>query len=148
MASAMASFSSRLRELQAQQRLRLLDGAGLGEVDDVDRRPVPLQERLDRLGKAGGAELVLEGYRPSGRADDRDGTAGASGDVGLEHSHVAQGRRQQDLLSIDELEQRNLPRPPALGVGEVVELVHHDLPRISTGPPRSAGWPGSRRCNR
>ncbi len=109
-----------------EQRGRVLDRGGLGEVHDVDGRLAGLHQLGERLVEVlhGPREVQRDGTL--GVRDDRDLPARTTREVLDEERDVAQGRRHQQELRVQELEQRHLPRPPAIGLGVEVELVHHD----------------------
>ena len=115
-----------------QQRGRVLDGRGLGEVDDVDGSLPGGQELLERLRQVrrGPAEGQRDGA--DGVVDDRRGPAVAAGQVGGQLADVAERRRHQQELGVRQLQQRHLPGPAAVGLGVEVELVHHD--QTGVGP--------------
>ena len=102
-------------EVGAHQLLGPLDGRRLGEVHDVDRRLVVLEEVLDGLEHGREAERPVERHRTSRRAHGGGGTTGAAGEVGFEPGDVAEGRRHQDVLGVGQREQGHLPGPPRSG---------------------------------
>jgi hypothetical protein len=59
-------------QLQAHQVLGLLGALALGEVDDVDRRAVAVEQVGQGLVERGLAVLEVEGHRAHGGAHDRD----------------------------------------------------------------------------
>ena len=114
-------------DVDADQGLRPLDRRLLGEVHDVDRRPVGGQQVVDRLVHGRVPELEVERHRAGGVADRGGGPAGPLGELGLEPAGVAERRRHQQELGLGQREQRHLPGPAPVGVGVVVELVDDHL---------------------
>jgi hypothetical protein len=114
------------RNLHGRQRLRAGDGVLLREVHDVRGRPVrggELREQvLQRLHGPG----VAERHGPLGVVDDRDLPSRPPREVVPQLGDVAEGGRHEEHLGTRHLQQRDLPRPAALRVGVVVELVHDD----------------------
>jgi hypothetical protein len=78
--------------VRAHERLGPLDGGGLGEVDDVHRRPAGGEQLLDRLVQRGAAVLEVEGHGPGGAADHHRRPAGPALEVADEPADVAEGR--------------------------------------------------------
>ncbi len=111
-------------DIDAHQRLRLLDRGGLGEVDDVDRGLPGGEQLLDRLVQRLEDEPEGQRHRALGGLDDRRGPAGAASQVLLEPGYVAKSGGHQQELGPRKLDQRHLPGPAAVGVGVVMELVH------------------------
>ena len=127
MSSAIRSFSSRAGA-HAHQRLGPLHSSRLREVNDVDRCLAAVEELADRLVERGHPERVVEGHRPRRRAHRDRRTSGPAGQVGLEAGHVAEGRGHEHELGAGQLEERDLPRPAAIGLRVEVELVHDHQP--------------------
>ncbi len=115
-----------LGEAAGQQRGGVLDGGGLGEVDDVDRRLVGVDEFVEGLLQRGHGVAEAEWHRAFRFGDDRDLASGAPGEVVGDAGHVAQRRRHQQELDAGQFDQRHLPGPAPVGFAVVVELVHHD----------------------
>ena len=111
-------------EPQAGQALRELGAVALGEVDDVDRRPVGGDELVDRRTQACLAVLVLERHRTHPAADERDRPFRGPFEGLADRRHVAQRRRHQQEGRVGEGDQGHLPRDAALPIRVVVELVH------------------------
>ena len=136
-------------DLEAGQRLGLLDGGRAAGVDDVDRRVVGLEQLLDRLVQRRRDVAVQQRDRTFHRGDRRGRAARAPGQLGLETADVAEGGRHQQELRVRQLDQRDLPGPAAVDVAVVVELVHdHAGRRRRRRPGAGRGWRGSRRCSR
>lgn len=115
------------------ERLCAFDGRGLREVHDVDRALAVLQERLDGLvrGRVDVVEVERDGALDA--RDLGDVAARALLEVVDDVGDVAEGRRHEQELGTRQLDERHLPRPPAIGVGVVVELVHDDLADVGVG---------------
>ena len=96
-------------------------------MHDVHGGLVRGQQLLEHLGERRHQEVVDERDGAGGRADHGDGPAGALGERLGEPGHIAERGGHQDELCVGQFEQRDLPRPAAVGVSEVVELVHDDL---------------------
>ena len=111
---------------RTRERLRAFDGGGLREMDDVDRGEALLEQLLDGLVNGRHDVAVVQGHGTFDPGDPGDLAAGAAFEIGGEVRDVAEGRRHQQELHARQQKQRHLPRPAALGVGVVVELVHHD----------------------
>ena len=140
-ASAIASFSARVRDVDARERLRALERGGLGEVDDVDRR-LAGRAAAPRASRAA-ASCAYEKYSgtgPLGVADHGRRPAGAPGQVLRE----ARRRRRASPTSAGTAPAAApaaAPARPSPGrVGVVVELVHHDLADVGARPPRAGPW--------
>ncbi len=114
-------------DLQAGQRLRAFGGLALGEVDDVDRRLAVLQQVLDRLVHRRVHVGEVQRHGAFRTCDERGRAARAGGEVLLQEGRVTEGGGHEEELRLRQLQQRHLPRPAALRVGVVVELVHDDL---------------------
>ena len=114
-------------ELGRQQRLRPLHRGGLREMHDVDRRPVDRDELLEQLMQRLDRPRVRQRDGPVGVVDQDRLARGAPRQIGGDRADVAQRGRHQQKLRRGQAQQRHLPRPPALAVGVVVKLVHHDL---------------------
>ena len=112
--------------VDAHQRLRPLQRRGLGEVDDVDRRLLRVEQVADRLVHRRGRVVVVQRDRALGVGDQRRRPAGAPGQVLAQERDVAERRRHQQELRVRQLQQRHLPGPAAVGVAVEVELVHDD----------------------
>ncbi|MPM30961.1 hypothetical protein SDC9_77514 [bioreactor metagenome] len=123
-------------ELGRQQCLGGLQRRLLGEVDDVRRRLVGGDELLEQLVHRVERPGVRQRDRAFGVVHHGGRPAGALGEVALEEGDVTQGRRHQQELRLRQAEQRHLPGPAAVGLGVVVELVHHHLGDV--GPPALA----------
>ena len=134
MSLAISSFSARVAHVDAHQRLRPLHGLRLGEVHDVDRRLMGLQQLGQRLGQRRRAVLVRQRHGAGRGAHDRSGTAGAAGQILLEALDITQRRGHQNELRLRQLQQRDLPRPAPVGLGVEVELVHHHLADVGVRP--------------
>ena len=114
-------------DLRRRQGLRALDRLRLGEVDDVHRRLALIHEPLDDLVDRHPLVVVVQRHRALDAGDLRDRASGALPQIVRDGGDVAERRRHQEELRAGEGQQRHLPRPPALGVAVVVELVHDDL---------------------
>ena len=119
------------RDLDGHEALGPLEGGRLREVDDVDRRAVLREQLLDGLVEGRHGIRELEGDGALGAGDDGRGAAGAPGQVVPEHRDVAEGGRHEDELRLRQLDDRDLPRPAAVGLGVEVELVHDDETHVS-----------------
>ena len=103
-------------------------------MHDVHRRLAGPQAQLH--GGLQGLQGVVVGqrYGPRRVGDKVDGACGAllheGGDVG----HVAERGAHEQELGVCQGEQRHLPGPAAVGVGEEVELVHHHAGHLRRGP--------------
>ena len=117
----------------AQQPGRVLDGVGLREVHDVRRRLAGRDELLDRLVEMFDGPPEAEGDGPLGLVDHGGRPAGTPGQVGGDLRDVAQGRGHQHELRVGQLQERHLPRPAAVRLAVVVELVHHHQPDVGAG---------------
>ena len=113
-------------DLGVDERLGPLEGRGLREVDDVDRSLGLLQQPLDDV--VDRAPLIREVQRHGAldAGDLRHLASRAALEVGHDRGDIAEGRRHEQELHARKKQQRHLPRPAALGVAVVVELVHHD----------------------
>jgi hypothetical protein len=109
-----------------QQRLGLLQGSCLGEVDDVDRRLLSGEQLLDRLVDRGERPRVAERHRPLGASHHGGMPAGPAGEVVGDRGDVPEGRRHEQELGVGQLQEGHLPRPAALWICVEVELVHDD----------------------
>ena len=119
--------------VDAHQRLRPLQRGGLGEVNDVDRRLLRVEEILDRLVHRRRRVVVVQRNRALGVGDQRRRPTGASGEVLPQKGDVAERGRHQQELGVRQLQQRHLPRPAAVGVTVEVELVHHHESDVRVG---------------
>ena len=119
--------------VDAHQRLGPLQGGGLGEVHDVDRRLVGGEQFLDRLVQRRHRVREEQRDRPLGVADHGGRPAGAPAQVVDEAGGVAQRGRHQEELRLRQLDERHLPGPAAVRLGVEVELVHHDLADVGVG---------------
>ena len=108
----------------------MLDGGGLGEVHDVDRRLAGLDELLEGVVEVLHRPGEVQRDRPLGVGDDGDVAARTPRQVVDEERDVAERGRHQQELRVRQLEQRHLPGPAAVGLGVEVELVHHDEPDV------------------
>ena len=126
------------RQRRTEQRLGALQGGRLGEVDDVQRRLVRVDQVLDGVDDRGQRIGEHQRHRTFHALHHCGGPAGAAGEIVPEERDVAEGGRHQDELRLRQFDDRHLPRPAAVGVGVVVELVHHDLADVGLRPPRSA----------
>ena len=113
-----------------QQVGGVLDGRGLREVDDVHRVLAGGDQFLERVVQRLDGPAEAQRHRPLGIVDDRRVAPGARLQVVHEERHVAEGRRHQQELGVDELQQRHLPRPAAVVLRVEVELVHHHEPDV------------------
>ena len=91
------------------------------------------QQLLEHFGKRCHLEVVDQRDRSGRRADDGDRPAGSQGECFGEPGDVAERCRHQDELCAGKLQQRDLPRPAAVGVREEVKLVHDDLADVGVG---------------
>ena len=114
------------RDLDRHEALRPLEGRRLREVHDVDGGAVLLEQLLDGLVERGDGIRELERHGTLRAGDDGGDATRATGEVVAEHRDVTEGRRHEHELRLGQLEDRHLPRPPAVGLGVEVELVHDD----------------------
>ena len=110
----------------AGQRLGLFHGRRLGERHDVDRAPVVAQRRADRLVHGGEDPGELERHGPLRAGDGHRLASAAPGEVLFEERRLPERRRHEQVLGVGHEQQRHLPRPAAVGLGDEVELVHDD----------------------
>ncbi len=118
------------RDMRRRQRLRLLRGLALREVNDIDGRPPVLHQRLDGVLQRRLAKLEVERHRPLVRVHVHDGTPGDALEPLFDRPRVAERCRHQQETRLRQRQQRHLPRDAALGVRVVVELVHHHVGRV------------------
>jgi hypothetical protein len=125
-------------DVDAHERLRLLDGRGLGEVDDVDRRAVGAEQLLERLVQR--RHDVLEVQRHGRSTEVTTAVDRPVRRVRSSSKRVTspERRRHEHELRLRQLEQRDLPGPAALRVGVEVELVHDDLADVGVRPAAQA----------
>ena len=116
------------------ERLRGGDRVALGEVHDVDGPAALAQQALDRVGQAVHDVLELEGHGALRVVDEGHVAPGALLPRALETRRVAQCRAHRHHLRAPQLQEWNLPCPPALTVPVEVELVHDDHVRIQRRP--------------
>ena len=114
--------------------LRGRHGVTLGEMHDVDRPAALAQQPLHRIGQAVHDVLEFEGHGALCIVDKGHVAPGALLPRTLETRRVAQRRAHRDHLWGPQLQERHLPRPPALTVPVEVELVHDDHVRVQRGP--------------
>ena len=103
------------RHLRRGERLGVGEHLGLGEVDDVERRLVGCEERLDRLVQRRAAVLEAKRHRSRGRAHDRDGAARAAREALLDGARVAERGRHEDELRPGQLESGTCQAQPRSG---------------------------------
>ena len=115
------------RDVDAHQVLRLFGGAPLREVDQVDRRAVDRDQVGDRLVQRRLAVVELQRHRALAPAHHRHLALGQRREPVGDDVHVAQRGRHQEERRLRQAEQRDLPGHPALAIGVVVKLVHHDV---------------------
>ena len=108
-------------------RLRSFDCIRLREVHDVDGRTCRVQEVVDGLVHWSHGVLEAQRHWPLDAGHEHRLAAGAALKVTGDHRHVAERCRHQQELRVCHSEQRHLPRPPTIGVGVEVELVHDHL---------------------
>ena len=118
----------------AQQRRRVLDRSGLGEVDDVDGRLVGHDQLLEGVGERLGRPGEAQRHRPDGVGDHGGVPAGTPRQVLGDRRDVAERGRHQQELGVPQLQQRHLPGPAAAGLGVEVELVHDDQTDVGPVP--------------
>ena len=111
--------------VDAHQGLRALDRLGLAEVHDVHRSLMGIEQFFDGFVHRGLHVVVVQRDRPFGGGYGDRIPPGALGEFLFETAHIAQRGAHQQELGLRQFEQRNLPGPTALRIGEVVELVHH-----------------------
>ena len=108
----------------ARQRTRALKRRILGEMHDVEGRVALAQRQLDRALEAGLDVLVGKRDGARGVGDDLDVAPGVALEGVGDGRGVAQGGAHEHELGVGQREQRHLPGPSAIGVGEEVEFVH------------------------
>jgi len=118
------------RDVRGGERLGLLRRLALGEVHDVDRRPPLLHQRLDGVVQRCLAELEVERHRPLVRMHVHHRATRDALEPLFDRPRVAERRRHQQEARLRQRQQRHLPRDAAIGVGVVVELVHHHVGRV------------------
>ena len=135
--------------VDAHQRLRPLQRRGLGEVDDVDRRLLRVEQVADRLVHRRGRVVVVQRDRALGVGDQRRRPAGASGEVLAQERDVAErGRHQQELRA--SAAPAAAPARPSRGRGRRRSGTRPSpRGRCRRRRPRAARcWPGPPRCRR
>ena len=126
MSSAISSRCSRLAIFALASACARSSADGLREVHDVHRRPVRLQQVVDRLVHRRGLVVVAERHRAFDAGDGCRVAVGAPGQVVGDLGRVAERGRHEHELRTGEQQQRHLPGPAAVLVGVEVELVHDD----------------------
>ncbi len=95
-------------------------------MDDIERRLPAAQRQLNRAFDGGFHVLVTQGHG-SRRVEHEIDLAAC---MVLEHlrdtRHVSERGAHEKKLRVGKREQRNLPRPPAIYISEVMELIHRD----------------------
>ena len=89
-----------VEHVQAAQVLSLLGSCLLGEVNDVDGRPVSVDQIDDRLVEGGLAVLERQRDRSDGVSHGHRGAASAVGEVLGEAGRRSEGGRHQQELGI------------------------------------------------
>ena len=121
-------------DVQAHQRLGLLDRRRLGEMHDIDGRTMSAQQLFERLVQRRRDVGEVQWHRPVGAGHDRGVAICTSGERVSEPTDVTEGGRHQQELRSGQLDERHLPGPAAVWVGVEVELVHHDQPDVGSRP--------------
>ena len=116
----------------ARQALRARERRVLREVHHVQRRLARAQRELDGALERRVHELVGERHRARGVGDRvHRAAARVLGERGGDGARVAERGAHEQELRVGEGEQRHLPRPPAVGVGVEVELVHRHAAHVA-----------------
>ena len=113
-------------DAEVRERLRRGERGVLREVHDVERRLTAAQRQLDRALERGVYVLVGEWHGARRVRHTVDGVPGTLLQRVGDLRDVAERGAHEHELRMRQREQRHLPRPAAVGVGEVVELVHGD----------------------
>ena len=111
----------------AEQRRCLFDSGPLGGMDDVDGSLMCLDDLRDGFVYWCQGPAIGQGDGACYPADHGSLASGAPGEVLRKTCHIPQSRGHDDELSLGQLNQRNLPCPATLWLGEEMELVHHHL---------------------
>ena len=120
--------------VDAHQRLGPFERGGLGEVHDVDRCLLGVEQLGDGLVHRRRRVVEVQRDRAFGVLDQCGGASGATGEVLAQRGGVTERGRHEQELHVRQLEQRHLPGPAAVGLAVEVELVHHDLADVGSGP--------------
>ena len=114
-------------DVQAGEILRALGRFKLGEVNDIDRGLAIGQQGFEGFRQGHLRIGMLQGHGAV-RGDDRGRrTPGESREFLRKERRVPQRGGHQEEARLRQREQRHLPRPAALAVRVVVELVHHNV---------------------
>ena len=121
-------------QAQPDQALRLFHGGSLREMHDIHRRAVRLDEPAHRLRHV--VQVVFEVQRHGAlhTGDQRGLPAGPLREIVCHRGDVAQGAGHQHELRLRKFEQRHLPRPAALPVPVIVELVENGDAHLGVAP--------------
>ena len=122
----LAALFSR-RDPRARQALRLLGALALGEVHDVDRRLLAIEQRFDGLVQGRLAILEVERHGARFRVDARDLAPALCAQLFFDRRGVSERRGHQQKDGPRQQQQRDLPRDTAVAVSVVVELVEHHV---------------------
>ena len=114
----------------ARERLGAPHGVGLGEVHDVDGGVAVAQGELHGCLERRVHELVGERHRARRVEHAGHLPSRAFLEPGGYGGDVAQGGAHEQELHVRQREQRHQPRPSAVAVAQVVELVHDDAAHV------------------
>ena len=112
------------------ERLCRRKGGILAEVHDIERGLSAAHGELDRALKGGRHVVVTQRNRTRGVDDQVAGGAGVLLERSGDRGDIAKRSAHKHELCMGQGEQRHLPGPAAVGVGEVVELVHGDATHV------------------
>ena len=106
------------------ERLRGGQRRILGEVDDIDRRLVPVEQQFDGVFERFVGVFVGQRDRPGRVGDDVDVGVGHVLEFVGDGVDVAEGGAHQQELGARQGQQRHLPGPAAFRIAVVMEFVH------------------------
>ena len=102
----------------------------LAKVHDVERSLAAAHRELDGALERGRHVVVAQRHGARSVDDQVAGGAGVLLERGSDRGDIAKRSAHKHELCMGQGEQRHLPGPAAVGVGEVVELVHGDATHI------------------
>ena len=134
-ARALGSFLDGLALLLAGdtkvgEGLRRRKRSVLAKVHDVERGLAAAHRELDSALERGHHVVVAQRYGTRGVDDQVTGGAGVFLERSGDRGDIAERGAHEHKLRVGQSEQRYLPGPAAVGVGEVVELVHGDAAHV------------------
>ena len=112
------------------ERLRRGKCGVLAKVHDVERSLAAAHRELDGALERGRYIVVAQRHGTRGVDDQVAGGAGVLLERSGDRGDIAERGAHEHELCVGQGEQRYLPCPAAVGVGEVVELVHGDAANI------------------